>query len=283
MRFALGLCAALMTTPVVASDCFQFVEGPSDMPLKHASLSWKTLKSPTPPEAKLFNSDAKLIKFDLSAREVGIRYIAHSTYLIETDEGLQILTDWSGDFEYLIDDIPNVITMNHAHRTHWTPNPDPMIKYALKGWGTGGKPAEHYLELGASLIRNVPTDIRSYGGEPFGNSIFIFEHGGLCIGHLGHLHHEPTDEQYAAIGRLDVVMAAVDGGMTLDIEAMLRVLKRLRARVVLPMHAFDGFTLARFLKGMEEEYEIVYDKDDEIVVSAKSLPDTPTVIVPKGL
>jgi len=32
-----------------------------------------------------------------------------------------------------------------------------------------------------------------------------------------------------------------------------------------------------------DNYEIVYDKDDEIVVSAADLPDAPTVIVPKGL
>ncbi len=65
------------------------------------------------------------------------------------------------------------------------------------------------------LVRNVSTDIRSqFGGtEDRGNSIFVFEVAGLCIGHLGHLHHEPNDAQYAALGRLDVVMAPVDGAM----------------------------------------------------------------------
>lgn len=270
MRLTFGIMLALATSPSLASDCFQFVQR-DDAP----KTTFASLYQPPP--------IAVPAKFTLKNREVGIRYVAHSTYLIETDEDLQILTDWSGDFEWKIDEIPDVITMNHAHTTHWTPNPDPKITHALKGWGSNGKPAEHYLELGASLIRNVPTDIRSYGGEPFGNSIFIFEHGGLCIGHLGHLHHEPTEEQYAAIGRLDVVMAAVDGGMTLDIDSMMRVLKRLRARVVLPMHAFDSYTLARFLKGMKEEYEIVYDTDDDIVISASSLPDVPTVMVPKSL
>ena len=276
MRALFGFLATLLATPAMASDCFQFVEGPAQHRAIPASLSLKTL-------GKALPGLRQEIDFKLKNRQVGIRYIAHSTYLIQTDENLQILTDWSGDFEHLIDEVPDVITMNHAHQTHWTPFPDPKIEHALKGWGSGGKPAEHYLELGASLIRNVPTDIRSYGGEPFGNSIFIFEHGGLCIGHLGHLHHEPTEEQYAAIGRLDVVMAAVDGGMTLDIESMLRVLKRLRARVVLPMHAFGSFTLAQFLEGMKEDYEIVYDKDNEIIISAAALPDAPTVIVPKGL
>ena len=65
-------------------------------------------------------------------------------------------------------------------------------------------------------MRNVSTDIRVAARrrhvEPSGNSIFVFEVAGLCIGHLGHLHHEPDAEQYAALGRLDVVMAPVDGG-----------------------------------------------------------------------
>ncbi len=276
MRALFGFLATLMATPAMASDCFQFVERPGEQRTIPASLSLKSLGKALP----TLRHD---IDFELKNRQVGIRFIGHSTYLIQTDEDLQILTDWSGHFTHKIDEVPDVITMNHAHDSHWTAFPDPKIEHALKGWGTGGKPAEHYLELGVSLIRNVPTDIRSFGGEPFGNSIFIFEHGGLCIGHLGHLHHEPTEEQYAAIGRLDVVMAAVDGGMTLDIESMLRVLKRLRARVVLPMHAFGSFTLAQFLDGMKEDYEIVYDKDDEIVISAAELPDAPTVIVPKGL
>lgn len=276
MRLIFALCAAMAATPATASDCFQFVEGPSAGTVQNASLSIRRLGAG-------LQSQATAINFELKGREVGIRFIGHSTYMIETDEGLQILTDWSGQYRGFLDELPDVITMNHAHSSHWTPSPDPDITHALKGWGAEGKPAEHYLELGASLIRNVPTDIRSYGGEPFGNSIFIFEHGGLCIGHLGHLHHEPTEEQYAAIGRLDVVMAPVDGGMTLDIVSMVKVLKRLRARVVLPMHAFSSYTLAQFLAGMEDDFEIEYDDDSDIVISAVSLPDMPTVIVPKGL
>ena len=70
--------------------------------------------------------------------------------------------------------------------------------------------------------------------EEKGNSIFVFEMAGLCIGHLGHLHHEPDTAQYAALGRLDVVMVPVDGGYTLNLATMIRVVKRLRSSVVIP-------------------------------------------------
>lgn len=219
----------------------------------------------------------------LEEAQVGIRYLGHASFLIQSDEGLRIVTDWAGDLAWKLDTLPDVVTMNHAHETHWTAFPDPEIDHALEGWGDGVDPAHHFLRLGETLIRNVPTDIRSYGGEAFGNSIFIFEHKGLCIGHLGHLHHEPTEDQYAMIGRLDVVMAPVDGGMTLDIESMVRVLKRLKAKIVLPMHAFGPWTLERFLKGMEEDFAVVQDDDDDVLLSLKTLPKKATVLVPASL
>ncbi|NCQ36213.1 Zn-dependent hydrolase, partial [bacterium] len=79
------------------------------------------------------------------------------------------------------------------------------------------------LAVGDLIVRNVPTDIRSWDGgvEPLANSIFVFEAADLCIGHLGHLHHVPTEIQYGMIGRLDVVMAPVDGGYTMNLPAMI--------------------------------------------------------------
>ena len=152
----------------------------------------------------------------------------------------------------------------------------------LEGWTDRGEPREHRLDLGAMLVRNVHTDIRGEGGRVAknGNSIFVFEAAGLCIGHLGHLHHEPDAAQYAAIGRLDVVMAAVDGGITLDTASMLKVMQRFKARVVLPMHWFGRGTLARFLSGMRDGgFDVVETGGREIVLSLDRLPRTPTVMV----
>ena len=78
-----------------------------------------------------------------------------------------------------------------------------------------------------SIIRNVTTDIRRYFGEDSsgemikdGNSIFIFEVAGLCIGHLGHLHHKLDDTHFAAIGRLDIVMVPIDGTYTMSLDGI---------------------------------------------------------------
>ncbi|WP_230799709.1 MBL fold metallo-hydrolase [Seohaeicola saemankumensis] len=211
---------------------------------------------------------------------VRINYLDHASFLIQTTGGLNVVTDFTG-FIGNVDLIPDVVTMNHAHSTHWTSAPDPAIPHVLRGWGESfGAGVEHHLDLGEMLVRNVPTDIRSFGGvEPRGNSIFIFEVAGLCIGHLGHLHHEPDPEQYAAIGRLDVVMAPVDGGMTLDLDTMMRVVGRLRSSVVIPMHWFGDSTLRRFVEGMRGEFAVVEAGESSIELSLRSLPRQPTIVV----
>ena len=98
-------------------------------------------------------------------------------------------------------------------------------------------------------VRNVPTNIRSWGGgtERHGNSIFIFEIANLCIAHLGHLHHTLNQQQLNEIGRIDVVMVPVDGNLTLDMEGMIEVLTALKAPLMIPMHYFSAYTLHRFL------------------------------------
>lgn len=211
---------------------------------------------------------------------VRLHYIAHASFLLQTKGGLNAVTDFTG-FIGNTTLIPDVVTMNHAHDTHWTANPDPAIAHPLNGWGEFGEGIDHYLDLGEMLVRNVSTDIRSgFGGvEENGNSIFVFEVEGLCIGHLGHLHHEPNDEQYAALGRLDVLMVPVDGGFTMERAAMIRVIERLKSRIIIPMHWFSGMALTNFLNDVSDEFVILRDGRSSLEVSLATLPDRPTIIV----
>ena len=81
--------------------------------------------------------------------------------LIQTAGGLSAVTDYTG-FVGSADFVPDVVTMNHAHETHWTAFPDPDIRYVLRGWGEMiGQGIDHYLDMGEMLVRNVSTDIRS--------------------------------------------------------------------------------------------------------------------------
>lgn len=250
--------AALMPGAASASLCYAFVE---DLRRDLPGIQYAQLGTP-----------------DVDPRSVRISYVAHSTFRIETEEGITILTDYFGGRGDGPD--PDVVTMNHAHETHYTDTPGD-IPYVLRGWDHDGKgPADYKLRVRDVTIRNVTTDIRGWGGpEADGNSIFIFEVADLCIGHLGHLHHVLTEPHYARVGRLDIVMAPVDGTFTLDLPAMIEVLKTLKARLVLPMHAFGTYSLERFLLGMSDEFAIKVNETPDITVSLDNLPGEPTVLV----
>lgn len=212
---------------------------------------------------------------------VEIAFAGHSTFRIKTAEGLVVATDFNGFAGVGV--VPDVITMNRAHSSHYTHFVDPQIEYVFRGWGQDGEtPADHHTVIKDLLIRNVTTDVRSWetGGLRLNdNSIFIFEAAGLCIGHLGHLHHELTDAHYAAIGRLDVLMVPVDGSYTLNQASMAKIVQRLRTSIILPMHYFSSGTLRSFLNELGTFADIVVSEETTATVSLNTLPSKPTVLV----
>lgn len=218
------------------------------------------------------------------AEEVSIRFVGHSTFLITSPEGVTIATDYNGYAGPGV--IPRVVTMNQAHTSHWTDNIDPGIEHVLRGWNPEGGKAEHNLRIDDVIIRNVTTDIRGFGIDgiriPDGNSIFIFEVARLCIGHVGHLHHRLADEDLAFIGQLDIVMVPVDGSYTMSQAAMIETLQIVKARLVLPMHYFGAATLQRFVARLGETFEVEINETPEITVSARTLPQRPTLLVLPG-
>lgn len=213
---------------------------------------------------------------------VRLHYIDHAMFMIETGDGATAVTDYVG-FIGATDFFPDVATMNRAHSSHWTGRPDPRIPNVMRGWEGPGQA----VETGDLFVRNVPTDIRGSvfadgeGGGAIrdGNSIYVFEAAGLCIGHLGHLHHVPSDAQYAALGRMDVVMAPVDGGLTLPRAELIEVLSTLRSQVVIPMHWFGRANLEAFIAEMSDAFEVERPGGATLELSLRDLPDRPTIVV----
>jgi L-ascorbate metabolism protein UlaG (beta-lactamase superfamily) len=219
----------------------------------------------------------------LSGDQVRITYAGHSTFLIESPKLVRIATDYN---DYVVTPVlPDVITMNHAHSTHYTDRPDPKIPHVLRGWAEEyGKPVRHDRQIRDVRVRNVPTNIRDYAGgtERHGNSIFIFEVANLCIAHLGHLHHTLSQQQLDEIGRVDVVMVPVDGSYTLDIEGMFEVVQALKAPLMIPMHFFSAFTLDRFLSRAREKFAVEFSETPSVVLSKATLPAEPKFLVLSG-
>ena len=223
------------------------------------------------------------LRLALNADQVRLTYVGHSTFLIESPQLVRIATDYNDYVQPPV--LPDIVTMNHAHTTHFTDRPEPAIKHVLRGWGPSPDvPARHDLTLKDVRVRNVPTNIRDWSGgtERHGNSIFIFEVANLCIAHLGHLHHTLTQQQLNEIGRVDVVLVPVDGSYTLDLEGMIEVLQALKAPLMIPMHFFSSYTLQRFLDRVRQNWMVEMREIPSLVVSKTSLSATPKLAVLPG-
>jgi L-ascorbate metabolism protein UlaG (beta-lactamase superfamily) len=213
---------------------------------------------------------------------VRVTFIGHASFLLESPGGITAVTDYN---DYLPPPLtPDIATMNHAHSTHYSDRPDPGIRYVLRGWPAEGRPAQWNLQVGDVHVRNVPTNIRGHGDatEYDGNSIFIFEVAGLCVAHLGHLHHRLTPGHIADIGRIDVLFVPVDGGYTLNIAEMSEVIGQIAAPLVIPMHYFSDTTLERFLARMRDSHEIRLNDSGSTLIARAALPRKPTILVLPG-
>jgi L-ascorbate metabolism protein UlaG (beta-lactamase superfamily) len=263
----------------------------SALPLKHA------VAQGTAPKPEMAESCPGLVANDrpriipaafrvaaLKEGEVRINYIGHSTFLIESPKLVRMATDYNDYVKPPI--LPDIVTMNRAHSTHFTERPEPGIKFVLRGWKEDGRPTDHDLQFQDVRVRSVATNIRDYygggGTQRHGNSIFIFEVANLCIAHLGHLHHTLNQQQLNEIGRVDVVLVPVDGGATLDLEGMIEVLTALKAPLMIPMHFFSSYTLDRFLQRISRDWDVERAEVPSVVVSKHTLPVKPKLLVLPG-
>jgi L-ascorbate metabolism protein UlaG (beta-lactamase superfamily) len=219
---------------------------------------------------------------DAAPDTLAITFLGHASFLIETPGGARAVTDYNG---YNVPaDPPDIVTMNHAHSTHYTDQPDPRIRYVLRGWNDDGKPAQIDLIWRDLHVANLPTNIRALQGgtEAYGNSIFLFESAGLCIAHLSHLHHLLTEQDLVLLGHIDVVMAPVDGVYTMSQPDVAAVLDQIHPRLVLPMHYFMRDVLARFVDLVRDRYAVRLSDSPTLRLSRASLPDRPTIVVLPG-
>jgi L-ascorbate metabolism protein UlaG (beta-lactamase superfamily) len=212
---------------------------------------------------------------------VGITFLGHASFLLESPGGVRIVTDYNDLIRAPM--VPDIVTMNNAHSTHYTDVIEPGVKFVLRGWGATNHGANHQLEYRDVRIHNVPTNVREFGGTRYnGNSIFVFEMADLCIAHLGHLHHTLTQTHLAELGPVDVVMVPVDGSYTLNQEEMLSVLQQIKPALVLPMHIFSRATLDRFLARVGDLYKLRWSDEPSLTLTRADLPKDPEVRVLPG-
>ncbi len=215
----------------------------------------------------------------LAAGTVQLTFLGHSSFWIESAGGATAVTDFNGMI--LPPQTPDIVTMNNAHSTHYTDYVDPAVKHVLRGWDPKGGVALHDVRERDMHVRNVPTNVRDFGGvRTNGNSIFIFEVADLCIAHLGHLHHVLTDVHLGELGMIDVLLTPVDGSFTMAQELMVEVIRQIQPAVIIPMHYFGPSTLRRFIDLIGDSYEVEIADTPTVVLSRHTLPYRKVLVLP---
>src|SRR3954447_18098070 len=75
---------------------------------------------------------ARLWQAAAGEKAAAITYLGHASFLIESPEGVRIVTDYNGVHRAKL--TPDIVTMNNAHSTHYTNAIEPGVKFVLRGW-----------------------------------------------------------------------------------------------------------------------------------------------------
>jgi L-ascorbate metabolism protein UlaG (beta-lactamase superfamily) len=275
----IALAVAAMITPSYAfASCVPVAQAPG------GGLIPAALRGGVP-AALPFNLSVRRIQAGPSTPKAGtvdLTFLGHSSFLIRTAQDVTAVTDYNGYVRAGF--TPDIVTMNHAHSSHYTEFVEPGVKHVLRGWITAAGLPVHDVKLRDLRVRNVTTNIRGgeRGAELAGNSIFIFETAGLCIAHLGHLHHALTPQHLGRIGAVDVVLAPIDDGLTMSQAEMAAAVYALRPKIVIPMHFSEDFLVTQFISLMRDKgFRARRLATINVRLSKRTLPP-PTVMVLAG-
>jgi L-ascorbate metabolism protein UlaG (beta-lactamase superfamily) len=206
-----------------------------------------------------------------------IKWLGHAAFLISSDKGTKIITDPYETTESLrygrIEESADIVTISHDHGDH---NNVAAVKgnpQVVRGAG----------EAKGIKFKGVPTYHDDVGGSKRGkNIVFCFEVDGLNVCHAGDLGHPLTDEQAAAIGKVDILLIPVGGFFTIDARTADRVCDQLKPKVIIPMHYktdkldFPIAGVDEFLKGKNNVTRV---NGSEIEIKGGELPANAQIMV----
>jgi len=211
-----------------------------------------------------------------------IRWLGHSSFLIEASSGTKIITDpfeagsYDGAVGYApIHDAADIVTISHDHADHNAVDQIPGSPEVVRGGET--------VETRGVAITSLSTFHDECKGQDRGrNTIHVIDVDGVRVGHLGDLGHVLSDGEAEELGSVDVLLAPVGGYYTIGPEEARDVAEKLGARVVIPMHyktediGFPIQPVDDFLKLMEDVEQV---GSTDVEISKETLPEARKVLV----
>jgi L-ascorbate metabolism protein UlaG (beta-lactamase superfamily) len=186
-------------------------------------------------------------------RPVEIEWFGHATFQITSSKGTRILADPHGRSDLRWPALEqHIVTASHPHGAHsqiWMAKGAPVI---LEGLTPGG---ENWNKVHTSIrdvaVYSVPAyHDKSQGLQRGKNTIFVFRVDDICIAHLGDLGHHLTPPQLKLLGKIDILLVPVAGGMyTVTPAEAIEVTKQVNPRIAIPEHYWWEGGADRFAAG----------------------------------
>lgn len=195
-----------------------------------------------------------------------IKWLGHSSFLIESENGTRIITDpygkgfmglpakfWRMDYNET-NEKANIVTVSHPHWDH------SYLKGVL------GDPPIKVTKVRRIKIKGVAIKgIQSiHGFSPIirmQNIIFCIELEGLKFCHLGDIGEVLNREQIREIGEevVDVLFLPVGGFMTVNAVKALKICEKLNPRFVIPMHYRNKQFKSPFFADLSKFRNLVFE------------------------
>lgn len=211
-------------------------------------------------------------------RIVGLRYLAHSSFVISGPGGGRVLTDpyWTNP----LSPVPDAVSVSNLHDTHAQTGPYEGKTKFFYGASMEGRP-----NTVDTLIRKIRVfafpQVYGDSSTPYViNTIFIFKAAGICIAHLGNARFGPSEGQIRALGKIHVLLMPIDGSLTIPHEIGAKIVKRIGPNIVIPMHFAGPELSAQFARAMKIEGldRVKWAKSPELNLSLRRLPP-PTLLM----
>lgn len=204
-----------------------------------------------------------------------ITFLAHASFLIETEKNIRIITDpyEAGCFNNAlgykpINEKADIVLISHDHADHNCLTDILTHPQVIKTVGT-------------TTIKDIKiTGINSYHDTQSGNArgkniIFVIEADDIRIAHLGDLGHNLSENDYSQLKPIDILLAPVGGYFTIDHKVASEIYNSLKPKVMIPMHyktSVLDFPISKvddFIKGKDNVKKI---SQSTIEISKETLP-----------
>ncbi len=211
---------------------------------------------------------------------MNIKYLGHSCFLIQSSQGISILTDpyksgaYGGALTYApIIDAADIVTLSHEHEDHAElnslPNQPLVVRAECRAMG---------VEF--DVVNTFHDSLQ--GQERGSNRAILFTLDGMRVCHLGDLGHILSPEQVEQFGKIDILLVPVGGRFTIDPQEATQVTAQLNPRIAIPMHYKTtkcGFPIEGVEAFLVEKDRIKQSPTAEVTIDQVDLPKEFTVLV----